>query len=114
MLLSSAALPSGGQWAAEVKWDGIRLQARIDGDRVVVRSRPGRECTDVFPELSGLAGIACGRSLLLDGELVCLADDGAPDFDAVRARLVGNRRRGPVRAVTFMVFDVLHADGRAV
>jgi bifunctional non-homologous end joining protein LigD len=49
---------------------------------------------------------------VLDGELVCLDDEGCPDFDALRSRLGGRGRRG--RPVTFMAFDLLHVDGDAV
>jgi ATP-dependent DNA ligase len=44
--------------------DDCRAQARVDG-RVCVRSRPGRDCTEQFPELAELAG--GGRRLVLDG-----------------------------------------------
>jgi bifunctional non-homologous end joining protein LigD len=45
----------------------------------------------------------------LDGELVCLRDDGRPDFLPLRRRLAGSRRdRQPVMLQTF---DVLHLDG---
>src|SRR3954468_3176954 len=115
MLARSGAAPGEANWAGEVKWDGIRLQARIEPAGVSVRSRPGRDCTDLFPELGALTALAGGRRrLLLDGELVCLADDGAPDFSSVRARLFGTRRRAARRPVTFVIFDVLHDTGRAV
>ena len=53
MLLSAAAAPPAEDgWALEVKWDGIRAQALIDGGRLTVRSRRGRDCTSEFPELA--------------------------------------------------------------
>jgi bifunctional non-homologous end joining protein LigD len=82
MLLTSGASPAGELWAAEVKWDGIRAQVRLDCGRLTVRSRPGRDCTQDFPELDQLAGSVRRHRLVLDGELVCLAPDGAPDFAA--------------------------------
>src|SRR3954466_9187274 len=113
MLARSGAAPGEANWAGEVKWDGIRLQARIEPAGVGVRSRPGRDCTDLFPELGALAALAGGRPrMLLDGELVCLADDGAPDFTSVR-RLFGKRRGAAHRSVTFVIFDVLHDSGKA-
>jgi ATP-dependent DNA ligase len=45
----------------KVKWDGIRAQLRFDGRTVCVRSRPGRDCTDEFPELTEIAGAAAWR-----------------------------------------------------
>ena len=114
MLLTPGEAPAGEQWAAEVKWDGIRAQARLDRGRLTVRSRPGRDCTQEFPELGQLAAIVRRHSLLLDGELVCLAPDGAPDFAALRRRLTGSRQRGRAVPATLMIFDVWHADGRAL
>jgi bifunctional non-homologous end joining protein LigD len=73
MLARTGPVPKGEGWAVEVKFDGIRLQLRHDGRRVCVRSRPGRDCTEEFPELAAV-GAALGRHrVLLDGELVCLA-----------------------------------------
>ena len=100
----------------EVKWDGMRAQLRYDGRRLCVRSRPGRDCTDEFPELRVVAGALGGRCVILDAELVCLGHDGKPDFAALRNR-IGHRpagRRKPVSPVTLMIFDLLHLDGRAV
>jgi bifunctional non-homologous end joining protein LigD len=116
MLLSQGAPPSGDGWAVEVKWDGIRAQLRFDGRRVCLRSRPGRDCTDQFPELVEIADVLGSRSVILDGELVCLDDEGRPDFGSLRARLAGPARRvnGAARPVTLMTFDVLHLDGLAV
>ena len=38
MLLSAAAAPPAEDgWALEVKWDGIRAQALVDGGRLTVR-----------------------------------------------------------------------------
>src|SRR3954453_3041571 len=114
MLLTSGAPPAGELWAAEVKWDGIRAQVRLDRGRLTVRSRPGRDCTQDFPELDQLAASVGQHRLLLDGELVCLAPDGAPDFAALRKRLTGSQQRGPAARAALIIFDVLHADGRAV
>ena len=102
----------------EVKWDGIRCQLRFDGRRLCLRSRTGRECTAEFPDVDVIREQLRGRRVVLDGELVCLAADGKPDFAALRAR-IGRRGAGVAIAaarapVTLVVFDVLHLDGRAV
>jgi ATP-dependent DNA ligase len=115
MLVGSGPLPEDDCWAVEVKWDGARAQARVDG-RVCVRSRPGRDCTEQFPELAELA--SGGRRLLLDCELVCLDADGKPDFGALRQRLAAHGRAVEVAArrdpATLIIFDVLHHDGERV
>jgi bifunctional non-homologous end joining protein LigD len=118
MLARSGVPPAGDGWAMEVKWDGIRAQLGFDGQRLCLRSRPGRACTTEFPELTAVRDTLAGRRVILDGELVCLDADGRPDFAALRGRL-GSRPRGlaarrPRSTVTLMAFDILHLDGRAV
>ncbi|MEA2275255.1 MAG: bifunctional non-ous end joining protein LigD [Solirubrobacteraceae bacterium] len=62
-----------------------------------------------FPELAGLTSALARRRVVLDGELVCLAADGKPDFVALRRRLVAGGRDAARRAaargprVTLMV-----------
>ena len=119
MLAGHGEVPTTGDWAVEVKWDGIRAQLRWDGRKVCVRSRPGRNCTHEFPELEGIGDAVGDRTLIIDGELVCLGADGKPDFYALRARLGrpdGRRVRGQRSrsGAVLMCFDLLHLDGRAV
>lgn len=118
MLATPGAAPTGTGWAMEVKWDGARTQLRFDGRAICLRSRRGRRCTDEFPEVEALGGTLGNRRVLLDGELICTGADGKPDFAALRSRLGRRPPRPPAGArrpvVMFMVFDVLHIDGRAV
>jgi bifunctional non-homologous end joining protein LigD len=111
MLLTSGPVPEGVGWAFEVKWDGCRTQPRYDCRSVSVRTRNGRECSDDFPELTAIAEVLGDSRVTLDGELVCLRDDGHPDFAQLRRRLTGGARDR--RAATFVAFDVLHLDGRS-
>ncbi len=121
MLLKSGTPPADviGDWAVEVKWDGIRGQVRVDPDgSVCVRSRPGRDCSSQFPELAAIAAALAGRSVLLDGEIICLDDTGRPRFEHVQARVRACGQRAIAEAarrfpVTFMAFDVLHLDGES-
>jgi bifunctional non-homologous end joining protein LigD len=43
-----------------------------------VRSRPGRDCSRQFPELASLAEALAAHRVIVDGELVHFAADGAP------------------------------------
>src|SRR5512132_2278074 len=88
MLLAAAdGVPDDDGWALEVKWDGMRAQARIEHRRLRVRSRHGVDWTHQFPELADLPSSAVDRSLLLDCELVCFGSTGYPDFARLRGRL---------------------------
>jgi bifunctional non-homologous end joining protein LigD len=122
MLLRPGLPPAGArdQWALELKWDGMRAQLRVARDGSwCLRSRPGRNCSDQFPELAAVAIALDGREVLLDGELVCLGDDGCPDFHRLRRRISASDARAAwslaaQHPATLIVFDVLHLDGRAV
>jgi bifunctional non-homologous end joining protein LigD len=101
----------------EVKFDRMRLQLRRDGRAVCLRSRPGRDCSEEFPELAAIAGALGHDRVLLDGELVCLGADGSPDFAGLRKRLRASgdkaRRHAERAPATFLAFDVLHLDGHS-
>jgi bifunctional non-homologous end joining protein LigD len=117
MLARSSSPPHGDCWALEVKFDGMRLQLRRDGRAVCARSRPGRDCTEEFPELAGIAAALGRHRVLLDGELVCLGVDGKPDFARLRRRLRAPGQAARLHAertpATFLAFDLLHLDGRS-
>jgi bifunctional non-homologous end joining protein LigD len=101
MLLRPGPIPTGTAWSFEVKWDGFRaLVSTVDGLRV--RSRRGWNMTPLLPELRSLPA-----GLVLDGELVAF-DNGVPHFPHLTRRLLHGDRS---IAVTFVAFDVLHADG---
>ncbi len=67
----------------EVKWDGMRALAYIDGRGCRIVSRHGNDITDRFPELGSLADLPAGT--VLDGELVVLRD-GKPSFSLLQTR----------------------------
>jgi bifunctional non-homologous end joining protein LigD len=117
MLARAGPLPNGDGWAVEVKFDGMRLQLRRDGNAVGLRSRPGQDCSEEFPEFAAISGALGRRRVLLDGELVCVGTDGRPDFASLRRRLrapADKARRHAERApATFLAFDLLHLDGHS-
>lgn len=104
----SGPLPADqARYAFEPKWDGFRALVYVEAGGLRVRSRRGTELTDRCRELAGLAR-AVGADALLDGELVVLASDGRPDFEALRGRVFNGRQGGPL---VFVAFDVLHLAG---
>ena len=105
MLVRGGPLPTRGEWAYEVKWDGFRaLVSTEDGLRV--RSRRGWNMTELVPELGEIPA-----DVMLDGELVAFGEDGAPDFPLVCERMLMRRRQV---TVTFVVFDLLRLDGNSL
>ena len=66
MLARTGELPRDeGEWAYEIKWDGVRAIAYVDGGRLRLESRNGNDITPRYPELRGLgrgARLARARS----------------------------------------------------
>ena len=66
-------------WLFESKYDGFRSLAYIEDGTCRLVSRKGNKYQR-FKELSAaLSGL--GSEVILDGEIVCLDDDGQPQFD---------------------------------
>ena len=121
MLARTGALPAGDDegWAYEVKWDGIRALAFADRGRWCMQSRRLEDVTARYPELEPIAEQLGKRSAVLDGEVVALDEQGRARFQLIQARM-GLTSAAMVKArvkthpVDFMIFDLLHLDGRCV
>jgi bifunctional non-homologous end joining protein LigD len=115
MLATPGALPhDDAAWAYEIKWDGVRVLATVDGGRLRLSSRNANDVTAAYPELAGLVDQAPPGPLVLDGEVVALDSAGRSDFGLLQSRM---HVRGPAAAlvattpVRLVLFDVLYADG---
>jgi hypothetical protein len=110
------ALPDDdAAWGYEFKWDGVRAVAYLAGDHVRLLSRNDRDMTGSYPELVDPLRTHRSGGVVVDGELVAVAG-GRPSFAALQHRMhVRRPDPGLVAAtpVTYMVFDVLHLDGRS-
>src|SRR3984885_10765895 len=80
------ALPDGGDWIFEPKWDGFRALMFRDGDEVLIQSRDGKPLNRYFPEVVETLQAQLPVRCVLDGEIV-IANNGALDFDALQLRL---------------------------
>jgi bifunctional non-homologous end joining protein LigD len=98
--------PQGEGWVHEIKFDGYRIQARVQGGVAILRTRKGLDWTARFAAI----GRACAKlpDAILDGEIVALDTEGAPDFAALQAAL----SEGKSDQLVYFVFDLLHADGQ--
>jgi bifunctional non-homologous end joining protein LigD len=119
MLATSFATPprDAGNWALEMKWDGVRALAFVERGQVRLMSRTERDITNTYPELAGLGNATSHKQLLLDGEIVVFGADGWPEFEALQSRMhVSDPAQARLLAgpnpVTYLVFDLLQRDGR--
>jgi bifunctional non-homologous end joining protein LigD len=101
------AAPAGDAWLHEVKLDGYRLLARIEGARTKLLTRRGNYWTEKFEPLAHALAKLKLRTAMLDGEIVHLNPDGTSSFGALQADLSEDR---PDR-LTYFLFDILALDG---
>jgi len=105
------------EWAFEMKWDGIRAIASIDGESVQLSSRSGGDLTASYPELHSLPAALNAEQAVVDGEIVAFGDDGAPSFGRLQQRfglsaatdVARARREAPA---SYLIFDVLSVNGQ--
>lgn len=116
----SPGLPDddGEGWAYELKWDGVRALAYVRNGDIHLESRNGNDITPRYPELRGLADAVGRRPVVLDGEVVAFDTEGRPSFSILQTRMhvVGERNvaaRVGSSPLAYLVFDVLHLDGRS-
>ncbi|MCR4524664.1 MULTISPECIES: DNA ligase D [Bosea] len=97
--------PAGSGWLHEIKFDGYRIQARVAGGKVTLKTRKGLDWTKRFGAVAeAFKGLP---DCIVDGEIVALDDHGAPDFAALQAALSEEKTQNLV----FFAFDLLFLDG---
>lgn len=98
------------------KWNGIRILGLKEGEEVQLQGRSGAVFTDQFPELADLGEHIKVERAWVDGEVVCLGEDGLPDFNRIQHRFA-KRETMAINLMaqkfpaTYMVFDVVMVEG---
>ena len=93
--------PAGEGWCHEIKFDGYRVQLRVEDGEAVLKTRKGLDWTEKFPAIAKE-----GNSLpdvLIDGEIVALDHNGAPEFSTLQAAISD----GKTDDLIFYAFDLL-------
>jgi ATP-dependent DNA ligase len=113
LALSRQELPEGEQYTYEVKLDGFRCIAFVDGDEAFLQSRGGKPFSRYFPELTFPPG-----RYVLDGEIVVRGADGREDFDALGQRIhpAASRvaRLAAETPAVYVAFDLLAQDSESL
>lgn len=99
--------PTRGDWIYEVKHDGYRMLARVDGDSHLF-TRSGKDWTDRLPRLAAALDQLKLDGSWLDGEIVVLRQDGRADFQALQNAFDAHRDS----AIVYYVFDAPFLRGR--
>jgi len=96
-----------GEWLYEIKFDGYRVMARIEGGDVRLITRNGHDWTHKLPrQAEALAGLGL-ESAWLDGEMVVANDQGVPDFQALQNAFDA----GSSGQIAYYLFDLPYLNG---
>jgi bifunctional non-homologous end joining protein LigD len=104
-------------WLFEIKYDGVRVLAERNGDRLTLRGRSGQDTTSRYPEMvRALLALPIDR-FVIDGEIVALDDAGRPSFQRLQPRMALTDPRDVAlaaagRPVMGVFFDCLMLDDR--
>lgn len=99
--------PRGDGWLHEIKFDGYRLEARIEDGKVKLLTRNGLDWTGRFATVAKSLATLDVESALLDGEVVVETEDGTTSF----AELVADLKAGVSDRMIYYAFDLLHLNG---
>ena len=99
--------PDGPGWLHEIKFDGYRMQARLDHGAVRLLTRTGLDWTHKYPAIADAVSSIGARQAYLDGELCGVRPDGVTSFSMIQAASAS----GNAAALVFFLFDLLHLDG---
>jgi len=102
------APPPVGDWIYELKFDGIRLLAIKNGEKVNLVSRNENELAARYPEIADAVRSLPIRDCVIDGEVVALDEKGGSSFQLLQAREMEGRQS----PIYYYVFDLLQAAGK--
>jgi len=101
------AAPAHDEWDYEVKFDGYRILARIDGNTIRLFSRNGRDWTAKLPRQARTLHALGLREAWLDGEVVVMGERGVPDFQALQNAF----ETAHAEHIVYYLFDVPFCNG---
>jgi bifunctional non-homologous end joining protein LigD len=99
--------PGGPKWIHEIKHDGYRIQARIDGAKATLLTRKGLDWTARFPNIAPVLTRLGLKSALIDGEIVVEDEAGVSNLNTLQAELKSGRKD----RFKYFVFDLMHCNG---
>ncbi|MGO9397609.1 MAG: DNA ligase D [Xanthobacteraceae bacterium] len=100
--------PSGPDWLHEIKFDGYRIEARLEDGKVRLLTRKQQNWTHRFPPVAAAVAALPAATALLDGEIVVEDERGISNFSLLQTDL----KDGRTDRFVYYVFDLLYLDGR--
>jgi bifunctional non-homologous end joining protein LigD len=102
--------PAAGDWLYELKFDGIRLIAVKNGEKVNLVSRNKNELAGRFADAASAVAALAVEDCVIDGEVVALNEKGGSSFQLLQAHEMEGRRA----PIYYYVFDLLQAGGKSL
>ncbi|RUV83760.1 hypothetical protein EOA88_17360 [Mesorhizobium sp. M5C.F.Ca.IN.020.14.1.1] len=99
--------PDGSDWLHEIKYDGYRIHARIDGDDIRLLTRTGLDWSHRYQATVSALRALPVESAYLDGELCAVRPDGVTSFSRLQAAM----DEGRTGDLVLFAFDLLFLDG---
>jgi bifunctional non-homologous end joining protein LigD len=100
--------PSGADWLHEIKFDGYRMEARLERGGVRLLTRKQQDWTHRFKPVVDAVAALPAATALLDGEVIVEDERGISNFSLLQTDLKDGRND----RFAYQVFDLLYLDGR--
>jgi DNA ligase D-like protein (predicted ligase) len=103
----------------EVRWDGLRALAFVEGGGYHLQDQSARNITEMFPELGEISRRLAVDQCIVDGIVVVTDQSGRPDFAGLDRRMRISNPDGMAQAAArqpaaYIVFDILYSEARSV
>jgi bifunctional non-homologous end joining protein LigD len=99
--------PDAKRWLHEIKFDGYRIQARLDNGEVKLMTRKGLDWTKKFPSVAAAVAKLHAKTALIDSELVVEDSKGISSFSLLQEDL----KAGRGGRMVLYAFDLMHLNG---
>lgn len=99
--------PDDKRWLHEIKFDGYRIQVRLDHGNVKLMTRKGLDWTKKFPSVAHAVAKVHAKTALIDSELVSEDAKGISRFSLLQQDLTSGRQS----RMMLYAFDLMHLNG---
>ncbi|MER9018279.1 non-homologous end-joining DNA ligase [Mesorhizobium sp. M0898] len=102
--------PNGPDWLHEIKYDGYRMHARIDGSDIRLLTRTGLDWSHRYRATIAALRALPVKDAYVDGELCAVRADGVTSFSRLQAAM----DEGRTGDLAFFAFDLLFLNGESI
>lgn len=101
-------VPKDEGWLYELKYDGYRIVAFVEGNRARLMTRNHNDYTAHFAGIAvSLLDWAAGKAMVLDGEVAVTDASGRTDFQALQSYMKNPKAQN----LTYIIFDLPALNG---